>query len=78
MRKNRHNCCECLNCDTAFKKTGIIVTEDITTDSFLNSEFKIVCKLGKRVMFRKPKDYNDNDYGYIRICNDFIKLYING
>ena len=63
MKKNRVECCDCQHLIQA-------VFED---DDNLISKMveKPKCELGKRIMFRKPNSYFDNDYGYIRYCNDF-------
>lgn len=34
---------------------------------------KANCKLGKRVMFRNPRHPHDENFGWIRYCNDFSK-----
>lgn len=40
----------------------------------LTKNEKAKCALGKRVMFRTPTSSVDEDYGYPRYCNDFVKL----
>lgn len=34
-------------------------------------EVNAKCKLGKRVMFRKPKNPIDDNYGWFRYCDEF-------
>ena len=61
--KDRVECDQCENfVDSELEDMG---------DMFSKILVKAKCKLGKRIMFRKPKNQMDGDYGYIRICKDF-------
>jgi len=59
---------ECDNCANFIHP--ILIEEG---DFFSGIKENAKCKLGKRVMFRMPKSPLDDDYGYIRICDTFIK-----
>lgn len=65
---NRVDCGECDN----------FIPEKLydTADMFSEVMEKAKCKLGKRVMFRKPKEPYPylGEWGYIRYCDDFKPL----
>ena len=61
MEKNRVQCEKCDN-----------FVFPVFNNMLLAPIEKAKCKLGKRVMFRSPKNYDiNNDFGWIRCCNDF-------
>ena len=63
--KNRVKCDNCQNFIPEILKDE--------NELFTIALVKAKCKLGKRVMFRLPKDLFSDDFGYIRICNDYEK-----
>lgn len=64
MRPPRVECNLCINFIPIEWKSQYDLLSKIKTNA--------QCKLGKRVLFRKPKHPND-DFGYFRYCNDYKK-----
>jgi len=64
--KNRVNCQDC-------KHFSPPRFDSVGRKGFLSIANKASCGLGKRVMFRMPQSPINNDWGYIRHCNDFKK-----
>jgi len=70
--KQRVHCEDCEN--------FIHIIQEDENNMFSKVVQKAKCKLGKRVMFRNPTFQRsscyvpDNDYGYIRYCNDFKQI----
>ena len=62
MKKNRVDCVYCDNFISPKWKNP----ENLMSITTNNAK----CKLGKRVMFRQPKDFYDGG-GWIRYCNEF-------
>ena len=63
---------DCLFCQN-FIEIKLEDEEDIFSKVIENAK----CSIGKRVMFRKPKNANQCfslDYGYIRYCNEFKQI----
>lgn len=61
MKKNRVDCIYC---------TNFISAEREDNNWFGRMIVKPSCKLGKRVMFRQPKDFYDGG-GWFRYCDEF-------
>ena len=55
------------------KRVDCVDCENFQTNGTINN-FKYSCKLGKRVIFKKPVGYwyFTNDFLFPRYCNDFI------
>jgi len=62
----RVECSECMN----FIKPIQNENNNLFSKILVNAK----CRLGKRVMFQKPKKVNNFDFGgYFRNCKDFVK-----
>lgn len=68
QKKKRVHCDECINFVSAMTEN-----EDMFSKIIKNAQ----CKLGKRVMFRKPKSRMDSsDFGYVRYCDKYVLKHI--